>query len=96
MATEEIAGFGEDATVANGGFVLLESRAFDPMHAELQPKRSGEPATPGAHVHGTAAGTDGVADKLQVLLAEPVVKAPSSGMRCASCCDQRSQGDRKR
>lgn len=49
------------SNVANGGFVLLESRAFDPMHAELQPKRSGEPATPEAHVHGTAAGTDGVA-----------------------------------
>ncbi len=27
-----------------GSFVLLESRAFDPMHAELQPRRNGESA----------------------------------------------------
>ena len=43
-----------------GGFVLLESRAFDPMHAELQPRRNGESTAP-AEGHSHAAPTDGVA-----------------------------------
>jgi suppressor of ftsI/bilirubin oxidase len=41
------------AALSVGGFVLLESRAFDPMHAELQPRRSGEPAAEG-HTHTAA------------------------------------------
>ena len=31
--------------IANGGFVLLESRAFDPMHAALQRRKNGDPDT---------------------------------------------------
>lgn len=38
--------------IASGGFVLLESRAFDPMHAELRPRREGDAASPAPHVHG--------------------------------------------
>jgi suppressor of ftsI/bilirubin oxidase len=44
--------------IANGGFVLLESRAFDPMHGASQPRKSGEPAAPGTHAHGGVPGTD--------------------------------------
>jgi len=50
-----------------GGLVHLESRAFDPMHAEVQPRRDGESdAAPGkGHTHaapssgGAAGGSDG-------------------------------------
>jgi len=37
-----------------GGFVLLESRAFDPMHAELRPRRSSESPDEG-HAHAAPA-----------------------------------------
>jgi blue copper oxidase len=40
--------------IAGGAFVLLESRAFDPMHAELQARREGDAAAPAPHVHGGA------------------------------------------
>ena len=38
-----------------GGFVLLESRAFDPMHAELQSPRNGDAGAPAPHAHSQAA-----------------------------------------
>lgn len=47
--------------VATGGFVLLESRAFDPMHAELQPRRDGDTAAPSAHARGGSGAPDAMA-----------------------------------
>ncbi len=44
-----------------GGFVLLESRPFDPMHGALQPRRSDESAAPAAESHTHAAAPDGAA-----------------------------------
>ncbi len=40
-----------------GGFALLETRAFDPMHAELRPRRSTDAPTD-AMAHGTAPAQD--------------------------------------
>jgi len=44
--------------IATGGFALLESRAFDPMHGELTPA---SPGAPGEHLHdhSNAANGDG-------------------------------------
>jgi blue copper oxidase len=49
------------AGLSVGAFVLLESRAFDPMHAELQPHRSGDSVTPEAEGHTHAAPSNGAA-----------------------------------
>ena len=46
------------SAIATGGFVLLESRAFDPMHAESQPRRGDDAKEPGAHPHRDSAPTD--------------------------------------
>ncbi len=40
-----------------GDFVLLESGAFDPMHAELAPRRNGEPPAADAAMHAAATST---------------------------------------
>jgi blue copper oxidase len=45
--------------VAKGGFVMLESRAFDPMHAELEASPQGDASAHAGHVHGGSTATPG-------------------------------------